>query len=350
MVGVMRQPTARSSRTSPQAAPAEGGALDATATPWDTAAVIQATGGSVADVESTVTDVAATSTDVSATATQRDPASDGDLGLFGPASISWRVHAEPILALAGLRALYLQSLHPRAMWGVAQNSRYRDDPYGRLFRTGTYIATVVYGTTVEATEAGRRLRAIHSRMRAVDPRTGERYRIDAPDLLRWVHVTEVESFVTTARRAGATLSDADVDAYYREQLIAAELVGLDPSTVPDSAAAVAAYYADVQPELLMTKEAAESALFLSAPPMPYKLGFTPVRLAWFGVASTAVGLLPGWARRLYGLPGLATTGPTAALTARTLRLALRALPERAVRGPIYNAAMQRATAAGWPTR
>ncbi|HEU0237660.1 MAG TPA: oxygenase MpaB family protein [Micromonosporaceae bacterium] len=273
-----------------------------------------------------------------------------DLGLFGPGSVSWRVHAEPILALAGLRALFLQSLHPRAMWGVAQNSRYRDDPYGRLLRTGTYVATVVYGTTAEAQVAGKRLRAIHGRMRAVDPRSGERYRIDEPDLLRWVHVTEVESFVTTIRRAGSGLSDADVDRYYTEQLVAAELVGLDPATVPSTAAEIAAYYDDVRPELAMTKEAAESALFLTAPPMPYKLGFTPVRLAWFGIASTAVGLLPSWARRLYGLPGLPTTDPAATLSARTLRLALRALPDRALHGPIYSAAMRRAAAAGWPSR
>jgi len=32
----------------------------------------------------------------------------------------------------------------------------------------------------------------------VGPRTGERFRIDEPDLLRWVHIAEVES----ARRAG----------------------------------------------------------------------------------------------------------------------------------------------------
>ncbi|HEY7174906.1 MAG TPA: oxygenase MpaB family protein [Micromonosporaceae bacterium] len=273
---------------------------------------------------------------------------DADLGLFGPGSVSWRVHAEPILALAGLRALFMQALHPRAMWGVAQNSRYREDPYGRLYRTGTYIATVVYGNTAQAQDAGRRLRAIHGRMRAVDPHTGQRYRIDEPDLLRWVHVTEVESFVTTIRRAGTPLSDADVDRYYTEQRTAAALVGLDPATVPGTAAEVAAYYHDIRPDLAMTKEAAESALFLAAPPMPYKLGFTPVRLAWFGVASTAIGLLPSWARRLYGLPGLPTTGPTATLSARTLRLALRALPDRALHGPIYTAAMSRAAAAGWP--
>jgi uncharacterized protein (DUF2236 family) len=271
-----------------------------------------------------------------------------DLGLFGPGSVSWRVHREPILALAGLRALYLQSLHPQAMAGVAQNSRYRDDPYGRLNRTGLYIATVVYGTTAEAEEAGRRLRAIHSRMRAIDSRTGETFPVDAPHLLRWVHVTEVESFVTTARRAGLSLTDAEVDGYYTEQLKAAALVGLNPSTVPSTAAEIAAYYESVQPELGMTKEAAESALFLSAPPMPYRLGFTPARLAWFGIAATAVGLLPVWARRLYGLPGLPTTGPTAALSARGLRLALKAIPESRLRGPIYVAALERAAAAGQP--
>lgn len=269
---------------------------------------------------------------------------DNDLGLFGPDSVSWRLHREPILALAGLRALYLQSLHPRAMFGVAQNSNYRDDPYGRLNRTGLYIATVVYGTTAQAQEAGKRLRAIHAHMRAVDRRTGETYRIDEPALLRWIHVTEVESFVTTARRAGMALTDADVDSYYREQRSAAALVGLDPATVPGSAAEVDTYYREVQPDLAMTKEAAESALFLTAPPMPYRLGFTPVRLAWFGLASVAIGLLPTWARRLYGLPGLPTTGPTATLSARTLRLALRAVPEKALRGPIYEAAMARAAA------
>ena len=90
--------------------------------------------------------------------------------------------------------------------------------------------------------------------------------------------------------------------------------------------------------------AAESASFTTA---YFRLGLTPVRLAWFGVAGVAVGLLPAWARRLYGLPGLPTTGPAAALSARTLRLALWALPERVLNGPIYKGAVARAAAAGY---
>lgn len=279
-----------------------------------------------------------------------DPDADDDLGLFGPGSVTWKVHNERVLIVAGLRSLYLQALHPRAVAGVAQNSNYRSDAWGRLVRTSTYVATTIYGTTGQAEAAGRRVRRLHARMRATDPRTGEQFRIDEPDLLRWVHVAEVESFVTTARRAGLALTDAEVDGYYTEQRRAAALVGLDPSTVPGTAAEVADYYRDIRPELRMTREAAETGFFLTVPPVPAKLSLPwrlslnlgPARMAYFGIAGTAFGLLPGWARRMYGALGLPTTDLSAGLTVRTLRLAIGAVPRRYVEGPIYKAAMARA--------
>ena len=73
----------------------------------------------------------------------------GDVGLFGPDSVTWKVHKEPIVSLGGLRSLYLQALHPRAVAAVAQNSSYRSDPWGRLNRTSEYVVTVLYGTTAE---------------------------------------------------------------------------------------------------------------------------------------------------------------------------------------------------------
>ncbi|MGH8774500.1 MAG: oxygenase MpaB family protein [Jiangellaceae bacterium] len=267
---------------------------------------------------------------------------DGDLGLFEPASVSWRVHAEPVLWLAGIRALYLQALHPRAIAGVVQNSDYRRDAWGRLIRTAEYVGTVVYGTTADAEAAGARVRSIHRRLRAVDPDTGTPFRIDDPELLRWVHVTEVESFVTTARRAGAPLSDADVDAYYAEQVRSALLVGADPSTVPSSRADVEAYYDDVRPGLRFTRPTADVARFLAVPPMPRRLAWTLGRPAWLTVATTGFALLPRWARRLYGMPGLPTTDVSATLAARAVRRTLAALPSALSEGPIYQDAMRRA--------
>ncbi|OLB75025.1 MAG: hypothetical protein AUI14_22095 [Actinobacteria bacterium 13_2_20CM_2_71_6] len=264
-----------------------------------------------------------------------------DLGLFGPGSVSWKLHDEPIMWLAGLRSVYLQALHPQAMAAVAQNSGYRHDPWGRLLRTSRYIGAVIYGTTQQAQEAGARVRRVHARLRAVDPRTGEFFRVDEPRLLRWVHVTEVESFLTTGVRAGVALTPAEIDGYYTEQLRAAELVGLDPATVPATAAEVASYYAEIRPELALTRDSADAALFLAAPPLPYRLGLTPVRLAYTAISALAVGLLPPWARRLYGLPGLPTTDLSAALSTRALRGLLAVVPRRLYEGPIYRAAMSR---------
>ncbi|HEX6683387.1 MAG TPA: oxygenase MpaB family protein [Candidatus Limnocylindrales bacterium] len=267
---------------------------------------------------------------------------DLDLGLFGPGSVTWRVHAEPVLMVAGLRALYLQALHPKAIAGVVQNSDYRADPWGRLLRTIKYVATVVYGTSAQARAAGRRVRAVHARMSATDPKTGERFRVDDPELLLWVHISEVESFVDTAQRAGLDLSPEDVDGYYAEQTRAAALVGLDPAQVPASAAEVRDYYREIRPQLAVTRDSLKTLAFLSVPPLPWNLGLTPVRLAYGAVAATAFGLLPPWARRAYGLPGLPTTDMSATLTARTLRLALNALPRSVFEGPLFKAAMTRA--------
>lgn len=263
-----------------------------------------------------------------------------DVGLFGPDSVSWRVHAEPILWVGGLRALYLQALHPRAIAGVVQNSDFRRDSWGRLMRTAEYVGTVVYGTTTDARRAGARIRGIHARLRARDPDTGEEFRVDEPDLLRWVHVTEVDSFVTTARRAGLALTAADVDRYYAEQVRAAELVGLDPATVPASAAEVEDYYSRVRPELALTPAAVDVATFLAVPPMPHHLGWTPARPVWIGVAAAGFGLLPRWARRMYRVPGLPMADLAATVTARVGRQAMRVLPLKP--GPIYTDAMRRA--------
>jgi uncharacterized protein (DUF2236 family) len=198
-----------------------------------------------------------------------------DVGLFGPGSVTWRVHAEPVLLVAGLRSLFLQSLHPRAVAGVVQNSGYKSDPWGRLLRTINYVAIVVYGTTTKAEAAGRRVRSIHASLTATDPRSGESFRIDEPDLLRWVHVTEVESFLDTAKRAGVPLTESDVDGYYTEQRRAAALVGLDPASVPGTAAEVDAYYRQVRPELAMTPDAARTLAFLAVAPLPWRLELTP---------------------------------------------------------------------------
>jgi len=47
------------------------------------------------------------------------PPAGGPGGLFEPGSVTWRVHAEPVMGIAALRALLLECLHPVAMTAFA---------------------------------------------------------------------------------------------------------------------------------------------------------------------------------------------------------------------------------------
>jgi len=248
-----------------------------------------------------------------------------DTGLYGPDSVTWQVNADPAMLLGGLRALLLQAVHPLAMAGVAQHSDFKTDPWGRLFRTAEYVRTTAFASTVEAKRAGARVRGIHKQLAGIEPETGLAYRVSDPDLLRWVHCCQVESFLTTTTRCGLRLTKEERDAYYAEQLRNAELVGL--KNAPDSAAAMAAYFRDMQPQLQVTQAARDAARFVLLPPMPAKIELiTPARPGWALLAGTAFAMLPRWARRLYRLPGLPTTDLAATVAGRAIRAALKAVP------------------------
>src|SRR4051812_25593617 len=98
-----------------------------------------------------------------------------DHGLFGPGSVTWRVHSHPAMLIGGLRALILQSLHPLALAGVVQHSDFRSAPLGRLRRTAAYVATTTFGDTAAAEAAAERVRRVHTRINGIDPVTGRRY-------------------------------------------------------------------------------------------------------------------------------------------------------------------------------
>lgn len=251
-----------------------------------------------------------------------------DPGLYGPDSVTWRVHSDPSMALSGLRALFLQALHPMAMAGVAQHSGFQDDPWGRLFRTAEYVGVTSFGTTEQAQRAGARVRGLHRKLGGIEPESGQAYRVDDPDLLRWVHCVEVESFLSTAVRCGLRLTDAEQDRYYAEQTVGAKLVGLDPATVPASVDQVAAYFKEQRPYLRATAAAREAATFVLWPPMPalVRLG-TPARPAWIALSGAAFAMLPRWARRLYKLPGLPTTDVAASVAGLAFRSGLLVVPE-----------------------
>ncbi|MGY1813482.1 oxygenase MpaB family protein [Blastococcus sp. SYSU D00820] len=264
------------------------------------------------------------------------------LGFFGPDSVSWRVHADPVFSVGGLRALLLQALHPVAMDGVATFSEgFRTDPWPRLARTAAYVDTLTFGTRREAMRAVRRVRGIHRGKASEDPATGRAYRVDDPDLLLWVHCCEVDSLLDVARRAGV-VDARDADRYVAEQVTAAVLVGAAEDDVPRDAAGLAAYLARMRPELAVTPAARDAWKLVVTPPMPAWVRFlTPARPAWGTLASLAAATLPRWARQMYSLPGFGVTDPAATAALRAFRSGMLALPARARQSPIVRAGFER---------
>ncbi len=247
------------------------------------------------------------------------------------------------MLVAGFRALQLQAVHPLVMAGFDDNSFFREDPWGRLRRTGDWIAAVTYGTTAEAERAGAVLRRIHARLSpGVEPESGESYRVDDPALLLWVHCTEVESFLSTYRRCGGPLARDEGDRYVDEMRQSARLVGLPVGGVPSTEAELADYYVSVRPQLRLTAQARRNVMWGFVPPMPTWVRFgTPARPAWAGLMCLAAAMLPRWARRLYGLPGIPTTDLAADITGHLLRKGALKLPDSWVRSPAYRAALSR---------
>ncbi|OLZ65870.1 hypothetical protein AVW11_16270 [Streptomyces amritsarensis] len=246
--------------------------------------------------------------------------SGADPGLYGPASVTWHCHGDPMMWIAGVRALYLQALHPRAVRGVMENSDFRRDAWGRLLRTADFVGTLTYGTTEAAERAGGRVRAIHRRLSATDPATGRTFPVDDPELLLWIHCAQIDSFLHVLRRSGIALTAAQADRYVDENRVNARLVGLDPAGVPADTAQLAAYFDKVRPELAAGPDALAVDDFLRGPPVPPLL--VPGRnLLWRPLAGLAYGSLPGWAHQLYGRPAPAPRSVTRRLrlTGRVLR-------------------------------
>jgi uncharacterized protein (DUF2236 family) len=224
------------------------------------------------------------------------PEHPADDGLFGPASVTWRVSTDLSRPVAGLRALLIQALHPLAMAGVDQHSDWRQDPVGRLAATSAYLATVSFGDRAAAERAGARVRRIHEYVKGVDTVTGRPYEAGDPALLLWVHAALVDSGVVACRLFGTPLSPEDGDRYVAEMVVAAQLVGVPADRVPASLAELAAYLTAHRPELRCTPAAAESMAYLLDPAGMEE----DVAEIWADIRDAAVTALPDWAREMYG--------------------------------------------------
>lgn len=220
----------------------------------------------------------------------------GDPGLFGPGSVTWRVHADfTAMMTGGIASLLMQMLHPAALAGVWDHSQFRRDMHGRLRRTAQFLAGTTYGSTDTAERLIARVRHIHDRVTGTLP-DGTAYAANDPALLTWVHAAEVSSFLAAHRRyREPAMSGADADRYLAEMAEVARRLGA--AEVPVTRSELDGYFADVRPHLRVdtrTRTVARSLLSQQ----PHSLALAPMQVL---MMEGGIDLLPQWAQRLHGL-------------------------------------------------
>jgi uncharacterized protein (DUF2236 family) len=177
----------------------------------------------------------------------RAAAASPNAGIFGPASVIWRVDRESAIFLGAGRAMLLQLAHPWVAAAIAGHSQAIADPVGRFHRTFNTVFTLVFGTLDQALSAARRLHRRHAQISGVLPAAagpfaaGSHYIANDSNALRWVHATLIETALLAYNLVCPPLTREEHEQYWTESRLFAALFGLKPTDLPRDWDAFAAY-------------------------------------------------------------------------------------------------------------
>jgi uncharacterized protein (DUF2236 family) len=243
------------------------------------------------------------------------------------------VHGDlPSMLVGGLGSLFFQMLHPSAMAGVADHSRYQDDPLGRLLQTANFISATTYGSKDAAQAAIKRVLNVHQFVHGVAD-DGVAYDANDPHLLLWVHCTELFMFLNSYRRFGAhRLSDERSNNYVAEMVRLAKDLGVEnpPHTLDQLNAALLKF----RPELRLSRDGTTARDFISYGVVTSRtqrfVNRLMVRSAW--------ALLPTWAQELLGVRGSTLSDrliirPATKVLCHLIRLAVPPPPQATIVSP-----------------
>jgi len=224
-------------------------------------------------------------------------------GIFGPASVTWRVDRESAVFLGAGRALLLQLAHPWIAAAIADQSPVLADPLGRFHRTFNVMFTMVFGTPDQALAVARRLYRRHAMVVGVLPAAagpfaaGSPYYANEVSALRWVHATRVETALLAHDLVLPALSDDAREQYWSEARLYAALFGIPPDGLAPDWKSFSAYReAMTESDVLTVSPAARDIaqkIFSGAA--------TPIRPPMWYRALTAQ-MLPARLRMAFELP------------------------------------------------
>ena len=242
-----------------------------------------------------------------------------DPGLFGPGSMTWPVVGDTAVFIGGIRALIVQAAHPEVAAGVADHSRYREDPLGRLSRTAAYVTATSFGALPEVEHAVAVVRRRHQPVSGTSSR-GRQYAASDAGLSAWVHNSLTDSFLTAYREYGAQpCPEPAADRFVAEQARVGALLGAGPR--PETAAALTAWISG-HPALGPSPGGREAIRFLRRPPLP-----PGVRAAYGLLFRAAVATLPPRIRVITGVRSRPGDGRACHAAMTALRWALGSSPD-----------------------
>ena len=183
--------------------------------------------------------------------------------------MTWRVDREVMVLLgSGSRALLLQVAHPKVAAAVADHSRYRSDPLGRLRDTLDAIYGFAFDDTRRVERIVHGVTALHRHVQGHTP-DGDAYSALDPHLLLWVYATLIDSSVLAYETFVQPVAPAERERYYAEFRRAGHLWGIPAEGFPDSFAALRAWMADLiaHGEVRVTPQGRQVGRYILEPPV-----------------------------------------------------------------------------------
>ena len=238
----------------------------------------------------------------------------GDPGLFGPQSVTWKVMGDVSSFIGGIRALLIQAAYPEVAAGVANHSNYRDDPLGRLSRTASYVTATAFGAMQEVERSIHMVSSAHRPVSGTSSR-GEKYSARNPEMAAWVHNALIDSFLVSYQHFGPVpLNRKEMNSYVFEQTKLGNLMKASP--LPENAEALSLWLSK-HPRLGTSIEGAEAVSFLRKPPLPF---FT--RIAYKVLFNAAVATMPEEIRKTIGIKPIKGAVTAGRILTKVLRYAL----------------------------
>lgn len=221
-------------------------------------------------------------------------------GLYLPTDAPWVIHADFATLVGGVRALLMQALHPGSLAGVRSHSRYKDDPLGRLSGTIRWLTVTTFGSHEAVANEASRVNRMHDHVKGSYHSAGgesRSYRAADPDLLRWVHVAFMDSFLRAHQHYSTRPIPGGADAYIRLWSASVKPLGLDD--VPMNEAGLFACLNGYRGELAVTDDTRDVIQWLKKPPLP-----AVARMVYALLFQAAVASLPEDYQRMLGFKAL----------------------------------------------